>query len=233
VAGQYILRDRSYHAWPQVYFPDYGWVDIEATPGGAESQVAIDTPLVSSNTIEQSQNWSQYWPWAMPPDMQNLADMNPGSLPGSAALGGTDSLSFAAKLGQGLLFVFGAALVIAIIIGTVLLVRSLSFRWLWQVDRKKLMHDSYVNMCRLASMVGLAPIPQQTPLEFAGSLATALPEQAEALDYITHSYLDSRYGGRGDRPAMAEEAEILKARRLVYNALIQRLGPLRRRFARR
>ncbi len=231
--GQYILRDRSYHAWPQVYFPDYGWVDIEATPGGAESQVAIDTPLVSSNTIEQSQNFSQYWPWAVPPDMQNLANMDAGSLPGGGAAGGTDSLSFAAKLGQGLLFVFGAALVIAIIIGTVLLVRSLSFRWLWQVDRNKLMHDSYVNMCRLAAMVGLDPNPQQTPLEFAGSLASVLTEQAEALDYITQAYLSSRYGGRGDRPAMAEEAEILKARRLVYNALIQRLGPLRRRFARR
>jgi transglutaminase-like putative cysteine protease len=233
IAGQYILRDRYYHAWPQVYFPDYGWVDIEATPGGAESHVSIDTPLVSSSTIEQSQNWSTYWPWAMPPDIQNLANMDAGSLTGDLTVGGTDSLSFASKLGQALLFVFGAALVIAFIIGIVLLVRSLSFRWLWSVDRGKLLSDSYVNMCKLAAMVGLVPEPQQTPLEFAGSLAKVFPGQAEALNYITQSYLESRYGGRGGRPAMAEEAEILKARRLVYNTLIQRLSPLRRHFGRR
>ncbi|MBN1693661.1 MAG: DUF4129 domain-containing protein [Dehalococcoidales bacterium] len=233
VAGQYILRDRYYHAWPQVYFPGYGWVDIEATPGNAESQVSIDTPLVSSHTIEQSQNWSTYWPWAAPPDAQSIANLNMGSLTDDVTAGGADSLSFGAKLGQALLFVFGAALVIALLIGIVLLVRSLSFRWLWRVDRKKLLSDSYVNMCRLAAMVGLVPEPQQTPLEFAGSLAKVFPGQAEALNYITQSYLESRYGGRGDRPAMAEEAEILKARRLVYNALIKRLGPLRRRFGRR
>ncbi|MBN1161003.1 MAG: DUF4129 domain-containing protein [Dehalococcoidales bacterium] len=233
VAGQYILRDKYYHAWPQVYFPDYGWVDIESTPGGPESQVFIDTPLVSSSTIERSQNLSAYWPWATPPDIQNLANMNAGSLPGGATAGDSDSLSFAAKLGQGLLFVFGAALVIVVIIGTILIVRSLSFRWLWQVNRERLVSDSYVNMCRLASMVGLVPAPQQTPLEFAGSLAKVFPEQAEALNYITQSYLDSRYGGRGDQPAMAEEAEILKARRIVYNTLIQRLGRVRRLFGRR
>jgi hypothetical protein len=233
VAGQYILRDKYYHAWLQVYFTGHGWVDIEATPGGSDSQVSIDTPLVSSSTIEQSQNWSTYWPWAVPPDTQNLANLDMGSLPDGVTSGENDSVSFAAKLGQGLLFVFGAALVIALIIGIILLVRSLSFRWLWNLDRDKLMHDSYVNMCRLASMVGLVPNPQQTPLEFTGSLAKVFPAQAEALYYITQSYLESRYGGRGGRPAMAEEAEILKARHRVYNAIIQRLGPLRRHFGRR
>ena len=233
VVGQYILRDKYYHAWPQVYFPGYGWVDIEATPVSPESRVSIDTPLVSSSTIERSQNWSLYWPWAAPPDIQNIADMNAGSLPDDVTGGQTDSLSFAAKLGQGLLFVFGAALVIAVIIGAILVVRSLSFRWLWRVDRERLMSDSYTNMCKLAAMAGLVPTPQQTPLEFAGSLAKVFPEQAEALNYITQAYLESRYGGRGDQPAMAEEAEILKARHLVYNTLIQRLGRLRRIFGRR
>lgn len=28
----YIVRERHYHAWVQVYFPDYGWVDFDPTP---------------------------------------------------------------------------------------------------------------------------------------------------------------------------------------------------------
>ncbi len=30
--GECIVRDKNYHAWPEVYFPGYGWVYFEATP---------------------------------------------------------------------------------------------------------------------------------------------------------------------------------------------------------
>jgi transglutaminase-like putative cysteine protease len=233
VAGQYIIRDKYYHAWPQVYFPGYGWVDIEATPGSSGNQIAIDTPLISSSTIEQSQNWGAYWPLGVPTNIQSVDSINVGRPPDGATAIRSGSFSFAPKLGQALLIVFGAAAVIALIIGIVMLARSLSFRWLWYVDREKLMHKTYINVCRLAAMVGLVPAPQQTPLEFAVSLSKVFPEQAAALDVITQSYMDSRYGGKGGKPGLAEEAEILKARRLVYDTLIQRLSPLRRLFSRR
>jgi transglutaminase-like putative cysteine protease len=48
--GEYILRDKYYHAWTQVYFPGYGWIDIEATPSSSESsgsQVTLSGPVVS------------------------------------------------------------------------------------------------------------------------------------------------------------------------------------------
>ena len=46
--GTYILRDKYYHAWTQVYFPGYGWIDFEPTPSGFPgSQVQTSTPLVS------------------------------------------------------------------------------------------------------------------------------------------------------------------------------------------
>jgi hypothetical protein len=30
--GECIVRDKNYHAWPEVYFPGYGWIYFEATP---------------------------------------------------------------------------------------------------------------------------------------------------------------------------------------------------------
>ena len=230
IPGQYILRDKYYHAWPQVYFPGYGWVDIEATPGSPESYVSIDTPWVSSTTIEESPQWDA-WLGAPPPQIQNITNIGIENMLGNR----TDEteLSFAAKLGRTLLFVFSAALVIALLLGLVLVIRSISFRWLWRVDRKSLAYDTYTNMCKLAAMVGLVPRPQQTPLEFTTELAVALPQEADALDYIVKAYVENRFGRRDIKPGIAEEAEILKARNLVYNTLLQRLGLIRRFFGKR
>jgi transglutaminase-like putative cysteine protease len=226
--GQYIIRDKYYHAWPQVYFPDYGWVDIEATPAGALSNVSIGTSLVSSAAIEQSPQWD-VWQGASPFSIYNIGNINLGSFnPGEASA--TEGTSFVAKFGRSLLFIFGAALVIAILIGFVLLTRSLSFRWLWRVDRERIAYGIYLNMCRLAVMVGLEPSPQQTPLEFTAELAKIMPQQVESLNFITQIYLENRFGGREGKLDIAEEAEILKARRIVYTKLIERFGKLRRLF---
>ena len=31
-AHTYIIRDRDYHAWTEVYFPGYGWITFDPTP---------------------------------------------------------------------------------------------------------------------------------------------------------------------------------------------------------
>jgi transglutaminase-like putative cysteine protease len=231
IAGQYLLRDKYFHAWPQVYFPGYGWVDIEATPGGPASHVSISTPWISSPAIEESPQWD-VWMGELPPSIYNIGNINIENMQGGGA-DETDSLSFAAKLGRAVLFIFIAALIIAVLIGLILVIRSLSFRWLWRVDRSAVAYGTYINMCRLAAMVGLVPRPQQTPLEFTAQLVEALPQDAEAVNYIARVYMENRFGGRDGKPGMAEEAEILKARHIVYTTLIKRLGVMRRLLGKR
>ncbi len=228
-SGQYLIRDKYYHAWPQVYFSGYGWVDVEATPAGPASLVSLNTPWVSSQAIAASPQWD-IWQGTPPPSIYNIGNINIDQLAGNTAAE-TDTVSFIGKLGRALLFIFIAAVVIALIIGLVLLIRAASFRWLWRVDRNAVAYGAYVNMCRLAAMVGLVPKPQQTPLEFTAELVEALPRDAEAVQYIARVYMENRFGGRESKPDFAEEAEILKARHIVYNALIQRLGKVRRLLA--
>lgn len=226
---EYIIRDKYYHTWPQVYFSGYGWVDVEATPAGPASLVSLNTPWVSGAAIATSPQYD-VWQGSQPPSMYGLGNINIGKITGNTDTG-TDTLSFVGKLGQAFLFIFIAAVVIALIIGIVLLVRATSFRWLWRVDRNAIAYGTYMNMCRLAAMVGLDPKPQQTPLEFTAVLVEALPQDAEAVRFISQVYMDSRFGGKEDKQDIAEEAEILKARHIVYNALIQRLGKVRRLLA--
>ncbi len=225
---EYIIRDKYYHAWPQVYFPGYGWVDVEATPAGPASLVSINTPWVSSPAIAASPQYD-IWQGGTPPSIYDLGQIDIEKMGGGTA-SDTDALSFIGKLGQALLYIFIVALAIVLVIGLVLLIRAVSFRWLWRVDRNAIAYGTYINMCRLASMVGLVPKPQQTPLEFTAVLVEALPQDADAVQYIAQVYMENRFGAREGRLDMAEEAEILKARHIVYNTLIQRLGKIRRLF---
>ena len=35
VGGDYIIRESDAHAWVEVYFPEYGWMVFDPTPGGS------------------------------------------------------------------------------------------------------------------------------------------------------------------------------------------------------
>lgn len=224
--GEYIVRDKSYHAWPQVYFPNYGWVDIEATPSAGSNVVALDSPLVISSMLEGMPDW-QLWMGMQPPDALTSGHVNlPDLLKGSS--GG--SSSFPAELGRILAIIFGGILVVGLLVGAIVVLRSLSFRWIWRVNRDTLSYDTYINMVRLAATVGVIPRPQQTPLEYTAELAAVIPQETPEINIITRYYLDSRFGGRDTKPGMADEALLLKSRHKVYRALIQRFGRVKRLF---
>ncbi len=229
--GEYILRDKHYHAWPQAYFTGYGWVDLEATPSSADSQVSIEIPWVSSVTAneyphqEALQSWQTSWPWGYPywiPPNESAAE--PASARGP--------LSFADELGWFVLILLGVMAIILVLATPLLVFRSAFYRWLWWVDRTRLASTVYSRMCNLASMVGLRPRPQQTPREFAIELATEFPAQTEAIDDIVRAYVENRFGRREGKLGLYEEADILKARRSVFESLLKRLGLVRKLFSR-
>ncbi len=227
--GEYILRDKHYHTWPQAYFTGYGWVDLEATPRGTGSPVAIETPWISagametypqSGSLEQWQALQMYgWPYGF-----TMAETfeQPARIKGPPA--------FADELGQAVLIIFTIAVVLGILAIPVWILRSAFYRWLWRVDRAHLASTVYAKMCNLTSRVGLGPRPQQTPREFAFELAAEFPDQAEAIDDITRAYVENRFGHREGKPGLYEEAEILKARHSVYQSLLNRLGRVRTWF---
>ena len=117
--GEYLLRDKFYHAWPQVYFPGYGWVDVEATPGGSESpssEVPIETPWISGDTIASLPQWDIWQTLGIygitpppadgttPPAAEETPEFRLGPVP------------FADELGRGLLIVIGGFLAILLIV---------------------------------------------------------------------------------------------------------------------
>ncbi len=230
--GEYILRDRHYHTWPQAYFAGYGWVDLEATPRSTGSQVTIETPWVSAGAIsevpqwEASQLWQILWMYGWPYGFTSgEAAAKPARISGP--------LPFADELGRALFIIFAIAFVVGILVIPLLLLRSYFYRWLWQVDRANLAAMVYARLGRLASIVGLGPKPQQTPLEFTAMLAAEFPEQVKNLDNIVRAYTENRFGRREGKPGLYEEAAILKARCDVFDGLLRRQSPIKRFFSTR
>lgn len=231
-AGQYILRDKHYHTWPQVYFSGYGWVDLEATPSGTESPVAIKTPWVSGSAIESLPQWDVWLPYP-PYGIFYMPDVDFSAGTPAKKNFRMGPLPFADELGRTLLIIFSIAIIIAFLMVPLLALRSAFYRWLWHVDRSALAYRTYTNMCKLAAMVKLGPRPYQTPLEFAAALAAVFPQEATAVDNIVKAYVETRFGRREAKPGLFEEAEILKARCRVYDVLLLRLGVPGKLFSKR
>jgi len=235
-SGQYILKDKYYHAWPQVYFPDYGWVDIEATPSreegtGTGSEVALSEPVVSSDVIGQLPQWDV---WAAMYGMPGL-DGGGGGDGGAIAGGGSNSSlfhpwAFADELGWAVFIIMLIVLFTAVLLLLWLLLRSSFYRWIWRVDRSELAAATYKKLCHLGAMVKISPRQQQTPQEYAAVLAAEFPERSEDLQEITRAFMERRFGGREGKLDIFNEARILKARRRLFDQIMGRLNQVEKVF---
>ncbi len=232
--GEYVLRDKFYHAWPQVYFPEYGWLDIEATPSSGEgaggSQVGLDEPVVSSDTIRE---WPRWDVWS--PAMYGLNPPQGGSAAGitESPRSSTGPWAFAEKLGQALLIILIIVFFLALLLLPFLLLKFSFNRWVWHVNRTDLNIRTYEKLCRLGAMLKLSPRPYQTPLEYAEVLTAEFPEQAGAVSHITRAYIESRFGRkkRSLETDLFAEAELLKARCSIFGELIKRLSYVEKIFS--
>ena len=197
------IQAKHYHTWTEAYFPDYGWIEFEITP--------VASGAVGSEELE----YLGYLPeeWAVP------GDITGDESAGTTGLGTT----FPQWLRPALLFSLIGIISLLLLI---LALKSAVSRWLWRLKGPDYASEVYAKMCSLASLVKLSPKPQETPLEYGAKLASTFPLQAEAIDIIVQTYLESRFSRRKE-PGLLQEGRLLKSRRDVYYALLKRL--LRRR----
>jgi len=186
--GRIVLRSDNYHAWIEVYFPTYGWVEIETTPVSDTDDTAFVGIGENSTDIEEL-------PYILEIDVSL-----PSGGSGVSTINrqeGTDN-SLAAYI------ILAVSLVMAAI-----LARLLYNRWLQRLIRITAPEEAYARMCHLASFRKFNPYTNETPLEYSNRLTMALPSQATAINKVTQAYVDTRYGPRKELPQM-EKARLQK-----------------------
>jgi transglutaminase-like putative cysteine protease len=171
-SGTFIVEARDYHAWPEVYFPGYGWVEFEVTPNSTPTIVVADTSTTSTNTSSD-------------PGIYNYVVGENPTDPGTPATS-PDS----APVAESHLSLFiSLSMIIIALLALGIFVR----RWLRTFERPDYASEIYARVYFLASLARLTPGPQNTPMEFGDSLSKAFPRKKEAIAEVTGAYVKSRF----------------------------------------
>jgi len=187
---QPVLIVRNSHSWTEVFFPEYGWIPFEPTPG--RPIVAHGDPTL-----------------ILPQDIEEGIDAFPGATEDIGFPDRTEDIGpfpdrtedvepaapwYVWPLG----ITAGAA-----VLGTVMWL--MWRRLLGQIIEPRV---AYARIGYLATLSRLSPQETLTPYEYGRRLGTALPDVSAALNEIVDAYVRTCYGWRDlsneDRSHVAE-----------------------------
>ncbi len=208
-AGVRRVKQSDAHAWVQVYFPRYGWVDFDPTGGGVAELEPIPSGRPEASLAPGPS--TSVRPRSDPPFGEETARPDGGGLTGTTGPGGS--------MGPLIAVTLLLALIVSVLAATA---------WRRGPRGPVSADGAYGSVTALASRLGFGPRPEQTVYEFVGGLAEAMPASRPELETVGHAKVEVAYGGRvlgEDRLRALREAQ----RRLRMRLLALGVRRLRRR----
>ena len=186
--GAYRVREKNAHAWVEVYFPRYGWVEFE--PTAAEPAIVRPNP---PRVIEPSEALDNREHMGYESGLGEEEDWPRGEL---------GFIPYQASRSQQ---------VVRLVAGLILVSISAGLATIWALREKKwrglnLVERVYEQLCRFARRLGLEYQGHQTPYEYTAGLITVLPEGRGPVQRITDLYVRVRFSGREVSGEEAREA---------------------------
>ena len=176
--GAYRVREKDAHAWVEIYFPRFGWVEFE--PTAAEPLLVRPKP---PKVVEPSEDRSGFrGPGHDEPIPDD--DVFPEDRSGFAS-------GQAPRRQQAVRW----------LVGLILLVTPVGLATLWILRERKLkglnlVERVYERLCSFARRLGIEFQRHQTPYEYAAALITAIPEGQSPVQRIADLYVRERFSGR-------------------------------------
>jgi transglutaminase-like putative cysteine protease len=207
-SGNYIVKESAAHAWPEVYFPRYGWIEFEPTPSQAvithqedgTAEPAIPTPLPTIG------------PDVSPTPRDLDRDVNEASR-GQNNAPGAGTINFPGG---------GFGLLVAAAVGAVLL--GLFFLPVSPLARNRAPASAgyyYQRMLLWSKLLRAGPAPHQTPFEYSESLSREVPGTTLFTRTITRAYVREQFGK--DKLAADERRSVNGAYQSLRGKLIKSL----------
>ncbi|MCE2403733.1 MAG: transglutaminase domain-containing protein [Dehalococcoidia bacterium] len=234
--GVWEVKAQHYHAWPEVYFPGFGWIEFEPTPADVQPSLQeLGFQLVgrvdSEGQAVDPCVFAQDDPTAADPELcPEILDPNAPGLAGAFSefedeqeipLVGTGS-AWGPLDPTWTLLGIGLAVGLAVPVGTASYMR-------WSVRRFGYPTVVYALTWFLGRLNGVGARPHDTPWEYYSRLRVAFPDHQEPLQDITRAFVDCRYGPNGDL-SDGHSGSVRTAWRRVRWAMLRRV--VRRLFPR-
>lgn len=189
--GVWSVSGSDAHSWVQAYFPGYGWLDFEPTPGyTTQSQVATNhapTPVATQPAFKPTPTLKSvptHISQKQQPDQTHQQAAQP-----------EDSGS------QLMLWLALGLLVCAIIFfASAIIIRR---RRLLAATRPAV-SSLFWRACQVASWAGLGPKSWQTPYEYTEMLSRHLPQKEASLWQLTDLFVRERWGATLHAPGKQE-----------------------------
>lgn len=208
--GVFHVLERNAHAWPEIFFPGYGWIEFEPT-ASEPPLVRPERPLptdTAANTVLPEDTEADLTPTPVEP----LPEEDRADIPNSFAATLVVWAVIAGQvLRQVLLIAIGALAALALLV--LILVRLGLIGWenLGALGRRILRWRgqaipttiglAYLNLERAARWMGLRLAEALTPHERAAAVSEAVPAVQVGVETITTQYVAERYS---PRPAEAD-----------------------------
>lgn len=203
--GIYHVLERNAHAWPEVFFPGYGWIEFEPTTSEPpllrpERPQPVDT--AGTTTLPED---TEAQPTPTPEPLLPEEDPTAASNSVAATLG-LWLLLAGRVLQQAVLIAVGTLAALAALI--LILVRLGLMGWenLGALGRRVLRWRgqsiptaiglAYLNLERAARWMGLRLAEALTPHERAAAVSDAVPAVQSGVETITAQYVAERYSPR-------------------------------------
>ena len=176
--GVWEVRATDYHAWPEVYFPRYGWVEFEPTPAAVQ-------PNLESLGVEESTDCDRGPEFCQTAgDAGTVEALFGGGTEEETVVGEAASPERPMPLWLLVVIALAAA-------------SGLASAALWYLRRARsrlgVAASTYGAMCLLGRLLGVPRRPHDTPHEYGARIAALLPSYDREITHITRLFTLSRY----------------------------------------
>ena len=191
--GLYRVLESDGHAWPEVYFPGYGWVEFEPTGG----RPALNR-LSSQDRSELAAR-----PTPMPPEMERFDDRIDMEIDPNV-LGGASGSGLGALWRRFRIWILAFASLGLASAGAYAVYAFRRHRQMQGMSAAERVYEDLVDWVRM--LLKIEPLAHHTPYEYAGLVGENVPEGRRAVEQIAGYYVEERFGGRPVSSAYTELA---------------------------
>jgi transglutaminase superfamily protein/transglutaminase TgpA-like protein/uncharacterized protein DUF4129 len=171
----WVVDGSDAHSWVQAYFPGFGWINFDPTPGYALNNGSNPHPVTSPVPTPRPTRAA-----ATPTKAGTHSNTSPG---GKNSSGSGAQESFLVSLSM-------ITLLCSILI---FLIAAARYWWYKAYDNSTFIARTYWRLCRVAGWIGLSPGPWQTPYEYSLMLSSRVPREATSLWRLTELFVRERW----------------------------------------